>query len=140
MDKMQIAKKILEKGNCGWLECTINIECPLRSTQRACAGNWQRIDVKTIEILKQWIKDNEEKYMSQKTELKERYMTQQECLDWVVTIGYKNHNYRIKGGVWMYPSWLVYDNESICNLEYRTVELVDGEIHYGEPKEFKVKI
>lgn len=65
-----------------------------------------------------------------------RYMTKEEQLDWVITVGYKNHQMRFKDGVWFIPV----NVDTVESYEYRTVEMINGKIVYGEPKEFKVKV
>lgn len=70
---------------------------------------------------------------------KYRYMTQQECLNWVCLhgIGYqvKEKNKQI----WIPAAqcYFVYASES---YQYRTISLINGSIVYGESQEFKVKV
>jgi hypothetical protein len=68
-----------------------------------------------------------------------RYMTQQECIDWVCLHGYKGHQIRLKGNSNWYSS-MDYSFHEPCNYEYRTVQEIDGKIVYGEPQEFKIKV
>jgi len=74
-----------------------------------------------------------------------RYMTQQECIDWVCLHGYKGHqvryNYNGSIGTWGHPSDYVYGGGAVIQFyEYRTISEIDGKIVYGEPMEFKVKV
>lgn len=72
-------------------------------------------------------------------EPKMRYMTHEEYAAWLVTVGYKNHQLRHKKAHW----WKLFElelSDKINDYEYRTVEMIDGKIVYGEPQEFKVKV
>lgn len=69
-----------------------------------------------------------------------RYMTQQECIDWICLHGYKGYQVSMKEyeGSWMTPSDWNYENAE--QLLYRTIQEIDGRIVYGEPMEFRVQI
>ena len=76
---------------------------------------------------------NEKCYIEVPDEM--RYMTKEEQSVWAVTIGYKNHQMRYGDSNWFSVRSVSTPEE----YEYRTVEVIDGKIIYGEPKEFKVK-
>lgn len=67
-----------------------------------------------------------------------RHMTQQECIDWVCLHGYKGHQVRYKNGA----KWFSSGQFSIepKEMEYRTIQEIDGKIVYGQPQEFKVRV
>lgn len=67
-----------------------------------------------------------------------RYMTQQECLDWVCLHGYKGYQVRYKDGA----TWFSSGQFSIepKEMEYRAIQEIDGKIIYGEPQEFIVRV
>lgn len=67
-----------------------------------------------------------------------RYMTQQECIDWACLHGYKGHQVRYKNGA----KWFSSGQFSIepKEMEYRTIQEIDGKIVYGQPQEFKIKV
>lgn len=68
-----------------------------------------------------------------------RYMTQQECLDWVCLHGHKGYQVKHKENTsWTYPQKQFYDEPEA--MEYRTIKEIDGKVAYGEPQEFRKKV
>jgi hypothetical protein len=69
-----------------------------------------------------------------------RYMTQQECIDWVCLNAHKGYqvNFKRLKCNWDYACNWVYDEPEA--MKYRTIQEIDGKIVYGEPQEFKIKV
>jgi hypothetical protein len=69
-----------------------------------------------------------------------RYMTQQECLNWVCLVGYKGYQVTEEseaGDFWLHPSFFDYIGDG---YKYRTIQEIGGRVVYGTAQEFKVKV
>jgi hypothetical protein len=71
---------------------------------------------------------------------KYRYMTQQEFYDWCCTKGSSGYQVQADDEIWMHPVHRYYDKSNNRKYRYRTIQEIDGNIVYGEPQEFKIKV